>query len=165
MCWLHFAHHICGELKGCPSCLEPFKPADTSFPFCRWRSIPRAHRQAHPHLHAGCHKTKIYPHGGYHALKTKHIIFKHALRNSLIPVITYLGPLTAGIITGSFVVETTFSIPGLGKYFISSILNRDYPIIMGTTAVLAALIIFMNLLVDVAYKVVDPRITIIGKGE
>jgi oligopeptide transport system permease protein len=98
-------------------------------------------------------------------LKTKRIIFKHALRNSLIPVITYLGPLTAGIITGSFVVETTFSIPGLGKYFISSILNRDYPIIMGTTAVLAALIIFMNLLVDVAYKVVDPRITLIGKGE
>jgi oligopeptide transport system permease protein len=98
-------------------------------------------------------------------LKTKRIIFKHALRNSLIPVITYLGPLTAGIITGSFVVETTFSIPGLGKYFISSILNRDYPIIMGTTAVLAALIIFMNLLVDVGYKIVDPRITLTTKGE
>ncbi len=98
-------------------------------------------------------------------LKTKRIIFKHALRNSLIPVITYLGPLTAYIITGSFVVETTFSIPGLGKYFISSILNRDYPIIMGTTAVLAALIIFMNLVVDIGYKIVDPRITLSARGK
>ena len=96
-------------------------------------------------------------------LKTKKIIFKHALRNSLIPVITYLGPLTAGIITGSFVVETTFSIPGLGKYFVSSILNRDYPIIMGTTVVLAAMVIVMNLVVDIAYKIVDPRINL-SKG-
>ncbi len=97
-------------------------------------------------------------------LKTRRIIFKHALRNSLIPVITYLGPMTAGIVTGGFVVEQTFQIPGLGKYFISSILNRDYPIIMGTTIVLAALVILMNLLVDVAYKLVDPRISL-TKGE
>jgi len=97
-------------------------------------------------------------------LKTRTVIFKHALRNSLIPVVTYLGPLTAYIITGGFVVETTFSIPGLGKYFISSILNRDYPIIMGTTVVLAALIIFMNLLVDIVYKLIDPRI-VLTKGE
>ncbi len=97
-------------------------------------------------------------------LKTRAVIFKHALRNSLIPVVTYLGPLTAYIITGGFVVETTFSIPGLGKYFISSILNRDYPIIMGTTVVLAALIIFMNLLVDIVYKLIDPRI-VLTKGE
>ena len=93
-------------------------------------------------------------------LKTNKVIFKHALRNSLIPVVTYLGPLTAYIITGGFVVETTFSIPGLGKYFISSILNRDYPIIMGTTVVLASLIIFMNLLVDIVYKLIDPRISL-----
>ncbi|MEX1307088.1 MAG: ABC transporter permease [Eubacteriales bacterium] len=93
-------------------------------------------------------------------LKTNRVIFKHALRNSLIPVVTYLGPLTAYIITGGFVVETTFSIPGLGKYFISSILNRDYPIIMGTTVVLASLIIFMNLLVDIVYKLIDPRISL-----
>lgn len=97
-------------------------------------------------------------------LKTQVIIFKHALRNSLIPVITYLGPMTAGIVTGGFVVEQTFQIPGLGKYFISSILNRDYPIIMGTTIVLAALVIAMNLLVDITYKLVDPRITL-AKGE
>ncbi len=95
-------------------------------------------------------------------LKTGKIIFKHALRNSLIPVITYLGPLTAGIVTGGFVVEQTFQIPGLGKYFISSILNRDYPIIMGTTVVLASLVIIMNLLVDIAYKFVDPRISLTG---
>lgn len=98
-------------------------------------------------------------------VKTRKLIIKHALRNSLIPVITYLGPVTAGIITGSFVVESTFSIPGLGKYFIQSILNRDYPVIMATTVVLAALVIFMNLLVDIAYKIVDPRITLTGKED
>ena len=97
-------------------------------------------------------------------LKTKVIIFKHALRNSLIPVITYLGPMTAGIVTGGFVVEQTFQIPGLGKYFISSILNRDYPIIMATTVILAALVIVMNLVVDIAYKIVDPRISL-TKGD
>lgn len=98
-------------------------------------------------------------------LNVKVIIFKHALRNSLIPVITYLGPLTAYTITGGFVTETTFSIPGLGKYYISCILNRDYPIIMGTTVVLSALIIIMNLLVDIAYKIVDPRITLATKED
>ena len=97
-------------------------------------------------------------------LKTKVILFKHALRNSLIPVITYLGPLTAGIITGALVVEQIYHIPGLGNYFVTSILNRDYPIIMGTTLLLAALIIFMNFIVDIAYKLVDPRINIIKKG-
>ena len=94
-------------------------------------------------------------------LKMKVILFKHALRNSLIPVITYLGPMTAGIVTGGFVVEQTFQIPGLGKYFISSILNRDYPIIMATTVVLATLVIVMNLVVDIAYKLVDPRISLV----
>lgn len=98
-------------------------------------------------------------------LKTKWILFKHALRNSLIPVITYLGPLTAGIITGSLVVEQLFNIPGIGSYFVSSILNRDYPIIMGTTILLACLIVFMNLVVDIAYKIVDPRINITKKGK
>lgn len=86
------------------------------------------------------------------------IIFKHALRNSVIPVLTYLGPLTAFILTGGFVVETVFNIPGLGRYFIQSISNRDYPIIMGTTIFLASLIVFMNLVVDILYKFVDPRI-------
>ena len=84
-------------------------------------------------------------------VKTRVLILKHALRNSLIPVITYLGPVMAGIITGSFVVESTFSIPGLGKYYVQSVLSRDYPVIMATTVVLSALVIFMNLVVDIAY--------------
>jgi len=98
-------------------------------------------------------------------VKTNKIVLKHALRNSLIPVITYLGPVTAGIITGSFVVESTFSIPGLGKYFVQCVMSRDYPVIMATTVVLSALVIFMNLLVDIAYKLVDPRITLSSTDE
>ena len=98
-------------------------------------------------------------------VKTRSLILKHALRNSLIPVITYLGPVMAGIITGSFVIESTFSVPGLGKYFVQSVLNRDYPVIMATTVVLSALVIFMNLVVDIAYKIVDPRITLTGKED
>ncbi len=88
------------------------------------------------------------------------MIFKHALRNSLIPVITYLGPLMAYILTGSFVVEKIFTIPGLGGEFINSITNRDYPLIMGTTIFLATILIFMNFLVDILYKVVDPRVNL-----
>ena len=98
-------------------------------------------------------------------VKTRALVLKHALRNSLIPVITYLGPVMAGIITGSFVVESTFSIPGLGRYYVQSVLNRDYPIIMATTVVLSALVIIMNLVVDIAYKIVDPRITLSAKEE
>lgn len=92
------------------------------------------------------------------------IVFKHALRNAFIPVLTYLGPLTAGILTGGFVVETVFNIPGLGRYFIQSIMNRDYPIIMGTTIFLAAFIVAMTLLVDILYKAVDPRIDLTKGG-
>ncbi len=91
------------------------------------------------------------------------IVFKHALRNAFIPVLTYLGPLTAGILTGGFVVETVFNIPGLGRYFVQSIMNRDYPIIMGTTIFLAAFIVMMTLVVDILYKAVDPRIDL-SKG-
>ena len=98
-------------------------------------------------------------------VKTRALILKHALRNSLIPVITYLGPVMAGIITGSFVVESTFSVPGLGKYYVQSVLNRDYPVIMATTVVLSALVILMNLVVDIAYKIVDPRITLTAKED
>ena len=98
-------------------------------------------------------------------VKTNVIILKHALRNSLIPVITYLGPVAAGIITGSFVVESTFSVPGLGKYFVQCVQSRDYPVIMATTVVLSALVIFMMLVVDIVYKIVDPRITLTAKEE
>lgn len=95
-------------------------------------------------------------------LRTGSLIFKHALRNALIPVVTYLGPLTAGLLCGGFVVETTFGVPGLGRYFVSSIIDRDYPIIMATTIVLSTLIIGMNLIVDIVYKIVDPRISLSG---
>lgn len=86
------------------------------------------------------------------------IIFGHALKNALIPVITYVGPMLAYIVTGSLVVEQIFAVPGIGRAFVKSIINRDYPLIMGTTIVLASLIVIMNLLSDILYKVVDPRI-------
>ena len=88
------------------------------------------------------------------------IIFGHALKNSLIPVITYFGPMLAYIVTGSLVVEKIFAVPGIGRTFVSSITDRDYPVIMGTTIVLATLIVFMNLISDILYKVVDPRINL-----
>ena len=86
------------------------------------------------------------------------IIFKHALRNSLIPVITYAGPQIAYIITGSMVVETVFTIGGVGSKFVSAITNRDYTMIMATTIFLATLMVVANLICDLLYKVVDPRI-------
>ena len=88
----------------------------------------------------------------------KKIIFGHALKNSLIPVLTYVGPMLAFIVTGSMVVEQIFAVPGIGRQFVSSIINRDYTMIMGTTIVLASLIVIMNLVTDILYKVVDPRI-------
>lgn len=88
------------------------------------------------------------------------IIFGHALKNSLIPVITYFGPMLAYIVTGSLVVEQIFAVPGIGRAFVSSITGRDYPMIMGTTIVLAVLIVVMNLVSDIMYKIVDPRITL-----
>lgn len=98
-------------------------------------------------------------------LKTRVIIFKHALRNALLPVITYLGPDIAFVFCGSFAVESVFSVPGLGRYFIQSIQNRDYPVIMGTTIFLATFIILMNFLVDLSYKLVDPRIDLTDGGK
>ena len=88
----------------------------------------------------------------------KKIIFGHALKNSLIPVITYFGPMLAFIVTGSMVVEQIFAVPGIGRQFVSSITNRDYTMIMGTTIFLASLIVIMNLISDLLYKVADPRI-------
>ena len=88
------------------------------------------------------------------------IIFGHALKNSLIPVITYFGPMLAYIVTGSLVVEKIFAVPGIGRAFVMSITNRDYPLIMGCTIILACLIVVMNLVSDILYKVVDPRINL-----
>lgn len=86
------------------------------------------------------------------------MLFKHAMRNAIIPIITYVGPMLAYTLTGSFVVEKIFSIPGLGSEFIKCITARDYPMVMSTTIFLAVLLVFMNVVVDVLYKVVDPRI-------
>lgn len=86
------------------------------------------------------------------------IVFKHALRNALLPVVTVLGSLAASILTGTFVIEKIFAIPGMGKYFVDSINNRDYPVIMGTTIFYSAILILMLFLVDLAYGILDPRI-------
>ena len=88
------------------------------------------------------------------------ILFKHALRNAVLPVVTYVGPMLASLMTGSFVVEKIFTIPGLGRDFVSAINQRDYTLIMGTTIVLATLIITANVIVDILYKIIDPRINL-----
>jgi oligopeptide transport system permease protein len=91
-------------------------------------------------------------------LRESVVLFKHALRNSLVPVLTVMGPLTAALLTGSFVVEYVFAIPGMGRFFITAVTDRDYPLIMGVTLVYTALLIAANLVVDLCYSYVDPRI-------
>ncbi|WP_141433238.1 ABC transporter permease [Bacillus sp. 03113] len=91
------------------------------------------------------------------------IVFKHALRNALLPVVTLLGALAASILTGTFVIEKIFAIPGMGKYFVESINNRDYPVIMGTTVFYSTFLIIMLFLVDIAYGILDPRIKLYKK--
>jgi len=86
------------------------------------------------------------------------VIGKHALKNALIPVITYVGPMIASILTGSFVIEKIFAIPGMGKYFVESVGNRDYTVIIGVTVFYAAFYIIMVFIVDVIYGIIDPRI-------
>lgn len=86
------------------------------------------------------------------------VIFKHSLKNAVTPVITYVGPMIAYILTGSLVVENIFAVPGIGEYFFSSIINRDYPMVMGTTIFLATIMVIMTLLSDIAYKIFDPRV-------
>jgi len=93
------------------------------------------------------------------------IIYRHTIKNAIIPVVTYLGPLTAAILTGSFVVENIFAIPGLGKHFVTSIYNRDYTVIMGVTVFYSILLVTLNLLVDLAYAVIDPRIKLFEAKE
>ena len=91
-------------------------------------------------------------------LKNAIVIFKHALKNAMGPVVTYAGPMLAYILTGSMVVENIFSVPGLGRLFVNSMLRTDYMMIMGVTIVLAVMIVVMNFLADVVYKLLDPRI-------
>ncbi|WGL59367.1 oligopeptide ABC transporter permease OppB [Pigmentibacter sp. JX0631] len=91
-------------------------------------------------------------------IPTRIILFRHALRPALLPVISYLGPATAGIITGSVVVEQIFSLPGLGSYLVKGALNRDYTLVLGSVILVGALIIAFNFIVDVLYAVIDPKI-------
>lgn len=86
------------------------------------------------------------------------IMIRHALRNALIPVVTVVGPMAAGLLTGSLVVERIFAVPGLGKYYVDAVGVRDYPVIMGTTLLYAVVLVVANLLVDVTYTWIDPRI-------
>ena len=92
------------------------------------------------------------------------VIYKHALRNAILPVVSYLGPLVAGILTGSFIIEKIFAIPGLGSEFVVSITNRDYTVIMGTTVFYSVLLLVSILIVDLIYGLIDPRIKVTGKG-
>lgn len=92
------------------------------------------------------------------------VLVRHALPNSLIPVVTYTGPMAAGILTGSFVIESIFAIPGLGQYFVTSIYNRDYTVILGVTIFYSVIVIVLNTLVDLLYPLLDPRIKL-GSGK
>ncbi|NMA91761.1 MAG: ABC transporter permease [Firmicutes bacterium] len=98
-------------------------------------------------------------------LSSRRIIWSHALRNALLPVLTILGPLVASIITGTFIIEHIFAIPGLGKYFVVSIYNRDYPLIMGTTIFYAGILLTINFAIDLLYGLIDPRIRLAGGEE
>jgi ABC-type dipeptide/oligopeptide/nickel transport system permease component len=92
------------------------------------------------------------------------VLFKHVLKNSLIPVMTYSGPLVADVLSGTFIIETIFAIPGMGRHFVMSVTNRDYPLILGLTLLFGATLVFANLLVDILYGVVDPRIRVKGNS-
>lgn len=91
-------------------------------------------------------------------LTERRIIYRHALKNSLIPVVTVMGPIFAVLVTGTFVTEQVFGIPGMGRYFVTSISNRDYPVIMGTILLYAVMLVIANLIVDLTYAFLDPRI-------
>jgi dipeptide transport system permease protein len=91
-------------------------------------------------------------------LDDKSVLLKHALKNALIPVISLLGPITASLITGSYVVEMIFQVPGLGQYFVTSVIDRDYPLVMGMTLTYGTILIICNLIVDLSYGLLDPRI-------
>jgi oligopeptide transport system permease protein len=93
------------------------------------------------------------------------VVVKHVVKNAILPVVTYLGPLIAGILTGSFVVENIFAIPGLGRYYVTSIYNRDYTTIMGVTIFYSAFLVLVNFLVDITYGWIDPRIKLVKAKE
>jgi oligopeptide transport system permease protein len=91
-------------------------------------------------------------------LPARIVVIKHALRSAILPIVSYLGPAAAALLTGSMVVESIFGIPGIGRYFVESALNRDYTVVMGTVVVVACMVIVFNLIVDLLYSVLDPRV-------
>lgn len=93
-----------------------------------------------------------------YGLPLRKVVGKHALRSAILPVLSYLGPAAAALLTGSIVVEQIFNIPGIGRYFVSSALNRDYTMVMGTVIIVATLVLIFNLIVDLLYSVLDPRV-------
>lgn len=96
-------------------------------------------------------------------LSTYKIVFQHGIRNAILPVITFIGPLFVSLITGTFVIEKIFAIPGIGRYFVDSIFNRDYPVIMGTTVFYSVILVVILFLIDVSYRFIDPRIKLTSK--
>ena len=98
-------------------------------------------------------------------LPERTILYRHALKNALIPVVTYIGPMSAAVLTGSFIIESIFAIPGLGRHFVTSIYNRDYTVILGVTVFYSVLVIGLNLLVDLMYPLLDPRIKLASQRE
>jgi oligopeptide transport system permease protein len=93
------------------------------------------------------------------------VVFRHGLRNSLIPLITLLGPLAVALMTGSLVVENIFAIPGIGEQFVKSIMTNDYPTIMAVTIMFSTMLVVVILIVDLLYGIVDPRIRVAGGGK
>jgi oligopeptide transport system permease protein len=93
-------------------------------------------------------------------LSRSKVIWRHCFRNAFLPVFTYLGPAAAGTLTGSFVVEYVFNIPGLGQHFVNAVKNRDQTLILGTVIIYALMLLSLNLLVDIGYAFIDPRIDV-----
>lgn len=96
-------------------------------------------------------------------LSTLGIVVKHGIRNAILPVVSFIGPLFVSLITGTFVIEKIFAIPGIGRYFVDSIFNRDYPVIMGTTIFFSVILVFTLFLIDISYRLIDPRISLTSK--
>ncbi|WP_342539012.1 ABC transporter permease [Sporosarcina sp. FSL K6-1540] len=96
-------------------------------------------------------------------LSTAGIVIKHGIRNAILPVVSFIGPLFASLITGTFVIEKIFAIPGIGRYFVDSIFNRDYPVIMGTTIFFSVILVVTLFLIDISYRLIDPRISLTSK--
>lgn len=98
-------------------------------------------------------------------LSSVKIVVSHGIRNAILPVVSFIGPLFVALITGTFVIEKIFAIPGIGKYFVDSIFNRDYPVIMGTTVFFSVILVATLFLIDISYRLIDPRIKLTSKGD